>query len=234
VDQTTRTERLARDRAALEALRTASSIFSFESTGEPPDRYTLTFRGKGLARDAANQSEVTTTDLHQVDLRMPYSYPASPPDIRWLTPIMHPNVSFSGFVNLADVGLSWSKELPLDVVCERLWDAARAEFLNLNKASNYAAKNWYEKENTQALPVDQRPLRDRAAAAVGGANIVRYERRAGSPGVQLAGATSAGDVVFIDENTPTPAMPARQPYVPVEHRRRGGEDVIYIGPEEGQ
>jgi ubiquitin-protein ligase len=229
VDQTTREARLQRDHEALQALKSASSIFSFEPTGDPPDRYTLTFRGKGLGRDASSQSEVTTIDLHQVDVRMPYSYPQSPPDIRWLTPILHPNVSFSGFVSPGDIGLAWNKDVPLDVVCERLWDLARLEFINPNKATNYAAKNWLEKECTQSLPVDSRPLRDRAGGS--GTNIVRYERRAGR-GVQFAGAATTGDVVFIDENTPTPAMPQRKPYVPIGRRRpRNDDDVMYIGPE---
>jgi hypothetical protein len=109
---------------------------------------------------------------------------------------------------------------------------ARAEFLNLDKASNYAAKNWFEKENKLPLPVDSRPLRDRAAAAAGGTNIVRYERRVPGQGVQLSGAATAAEVVFIDENTPTPQLPTRQPYIPVERRRKSsGEDVIFIGPE---
>ena len=229
MDQTSREARLKADYESLQALDAASSIFSLEATGDPPDRYTLTFSGKGLGRDASSSSEVTTIELHQIDLRMPYSYPNSPPDIRWITPILHPNVSFSGFVNLPDIGIVWTKEVPIEMLCERLWDVARAEFLNLNKATNYSAKNWFEKECQQPLPVDHRPLRDHAGAA-GGTNIVRYERR--GQGVQFAGATAPGDVMFIDETTPTPQMPQRQPYVPVGRRRKsGGEDVIYIGPE---
>lgn len=231
MDQQSREARLKADHESLQALDAASTIFSMEVTGEPPDRYTLTFRGKGIGRDASSQSEVTTIELHQIDLRMPYSYPNSPPDIRWITPILHPNVSFSGFVNLPDIGIVWTKEVPIDMLCERLWDVARAEFLNLNKATNYSAKNWFEKECQQPLPADHRPLRDQAAAA-SGTNIVRYERKGGQ-GVQFAGATSPSDVMFIDETTPTPQMPKRQPYVPVGRRgkRPGGEDVIYIGPE---
>ena len=130
-------------------------------------------------------------------------------------------------MNLTDIGLSWNKDVPLDLVCERLWDAARAEFLNLSKASNYAAKNWFEKECEFPLPVDPRPLRDKGGAS--GSNVVRYQRRAGQ-GVQLAGA--GRDVMFIDENTPTPDLPERKPYVPVARRRpRGDGDVLYIGPE---
>src|SRR5262245_28461624 len=93
VDQESREERLKADRELLAALQSASSIFTCEPSGEPPDRYTLTFRGKGLGRDASAVSDVVTIELHQIDLRMPYSYPNSPPDIRWLTPIWHPNVS---------------------------------------------------------------------------------------------------------------------------------------------
>src|SRR5438874_2511636 len=41
----------------------------------------------------------------------------------------------------------------------------------------------------------------------------------------------SAEVVFIDENTPTPELPQRQPYVPVSRRRNGSGDVLYIGPE---
>jgi ubiquitin-protein ligase len=220
-----REDRLTADHASLRALDEASTIFSMEVTGDPPDRYTITFTGKGLGRDPSNQSEVTTVELHQIDLRMPYAYPQSPPDIRWITPIMHPNVSFSGFVNLADVGIVWTRETPIELVVERLWDVARGEFVNFDKATNYAAKNWFEKQTDFELPVDRRGLRDRSAAA--SSNVVRYERRGGR-GVQLAG--PGREVMFIDETTPTPKMPERQP---LPRRRRGDtdEDVIYIGPE---
>jgi len=230
VDATARIARLNADRELLAALDAASSIFSLEVTGDPPDRYTLTFRGKGLGRDASAASDVAVVELHQIDLRMPYSYPASPPDIRWITPLWHPNVSFSGFVNPADIGLVWTSEIPLDLVCERLWDVARCQFLNLDKATNYAAKNWFERECSFALPLDHRPLRDGGARSA--SNVVRYERRAGQ-GVQFAGAATGGDVLFIGEDTPTPQIPARQPYIPASRRRprSGGDDVMYIGPE---
>lgn len=232
MDASQRAARLNADRELLAALDAASTIFSCEATGQPPDRYTLVFRGKGLGRDAAAGSDVSVIELHQIDLRMPYSYPAMPPDIRWITPLWHPNVSFSGFVNPADIGLVWTSEVPLDLVCERLWDVARGQFINPVKATNYAAKNWYDKECSYALPLDPRPLRDGPAEARAASNIVRYQRRAGQ-GVQFAGAPAGSDVLFIDENTPTPQMPARQPYVPLHRRRQkpGDGDVMYIGPE---
>jgi hypothetical protein len=122
------------------------------------------------------------------------------------------------------VGIEWTREVPIEAVVERLWDVARGEFVNHDKATNYSAKNWFEKQVEFDLPVDRRGLRDRGAGA--GTNIVRYERRGGR-GVQLAG--GGNEVMFIDESTPTPKLPQRQP---IPRRRRGGEDdVMYIGPE---
>jgi ubiquitin-protein ligase len=213
-----RNARLAADLAALEKLREASSILNFEPAGEPPDRYTLTFRGKGLGREGMS-TDVSVIELHEIDLRMPFSYPERPPDVRWLTPIVHPNVSFSGFLNLAEIGLPWTEDLTLDILVERLWDVARGAHLNLDKAANYSAKNWYEKECGFELPVDLRPLRDMAELPV--TNVVKYQRR--GRGVQLAG--NAVEVMYIDENTPVPPLPPRA------RRGRGGEDVLYIGPE---
>lgn len=230
---TRREERLQTDFAALKALAAASSVFELEATGDIPERYTLLFRGKGVSREASPQAAVEFVELHKVDIRLPYSYPERPPDIRWLTPILHPNISFSGFIDLAEVGLPWSPALGLDVVCERLWDLARLAYVNLEKPANYAAKQWYEKNCQLALPIDARPLRDKAGTATS-KNIIRYQRRGQTRDLAVAGAAS--EVLFIGEDTPTPRMPIGE-YVPrvarpPRHARRDGEDdVLYIGDE---
>ena len=219
MDQDQRDYRLRSDLAALEALRAQSTILQFD-VSQPPDRYTITFRGKGLARGASG-SEIGIVELHQIDLRMPYGYPERPPDVRWLTPILHPNISFSGFLNLGEIGLPWSEDLGLDVVCERLWDVARGAYMNLEKSANFSAKNWFEKEHRFELPLDSRPLRDRGGAS--NTNIVRYQRR--GQNVQIPAPGMPSDVIFIGEDTPVPSIPSRPPVRP-----RPGE-VLYIGPE---
>lgn len=224
-----RLDRLRADFEALTALRAASSILDFETTPDQPERYTVTFRGKGVSRESSPRAEVDFVEQHRVDIRLPYSYPERPPDIRWLTPILHPNVSFSGFIDLADVGLPWNPDLGLDAVCERLWDLARLAYVNPEKSTNYAAKNWYEKECQLSLPVDNRPLRDKAAPA--SSNVIRYQRRGQARDLSAAG--PAADVLFIGEDTPTPALPVaetppRAAYKPRRARRDGGDDVLYI------
>ncbi|QDU25491.1 Ubiquitin-conjugating enzyme [Anatilimnocola aggregata] len=224
MDPKQRTERLLADHALLQKLSAGSSILKVESFGEPADRYVFTFRGKGLARDVTQTGEISIVELHQVEVRLPYAYPTSPPDIRWLTPILHPNISFSGFVNLNEMGLPWMPDVGLDVICERLWDMARSAYLNLDRATNYSAKNWYEDECKHQLPVDSRPLR--SAGSVSTSNIVSYSHRAGE-GVRWTSPAATGEVLFIDENTPVPNSPGR--------KQRGAkgkdDDVFYIGPE---
>jgi hypothetical protein len=172
---------------------------------------------------------VQTIEQHRCDVRLPYSYPDSPPDVRWLTLIFHPNVSYSGFLNLREIGLVWDKQLGLDVVCERLWDVARGAAANLEGATNYAARKWYAEQGDQArLPVDRRPLRDRAAPR--SENVVRYLRRgAAQPQASAAVApvSASDDVLFIGEDTGSPAPPIRRPPV----RLAGDDDVLYIGPD---
>ena len=102
--QNERHERLVAELEAMRALKKSTSILDFEFTGEPPDRYSITLRGKGISRDTSSRADVEFVELHKIDLRLPYSFPRRPPDIRWITPIFHPNISFSGFINLKDIG----------------------------------------------------------------------------------------------------------------------------------
>lgn len=215
-----RDQRLLADFNALKKLQEASTIFTFEPVGQPPDRYTLTFQGRGITRDNSSRATVAFIDRHQVELRLSYNYPESPPDIRWLTPIFHPNVSFSGFIQLADIGVPWTPAASLDVVCEQLWEVARGAFVNLDKAVNYPAKEWFETQSEVMLPVDPRPLRDSAVPAAH--NIVKYERRPGAVPVP-----ASEEVLYIGDEAPATPLPPPLPRPAV----RRNDDVLYIGDE---
>jgi len=213
-----RSQRIRDDLQALEALQQASTIFAFESKGDPPERLSLRYRGSGVRRDSSPNAKAEIVREHEIELRLPYGYPAMGPDVRWGTPLYHPNVSFSGFVNLADIGLDWSPEMGLDLVCERLWDIIRLAQFNSDRAVNYSAKKWLEEQTSLTLPVDPRPLRDKAAGV--NRNVVRYRRR-GQPELPDG---DADDVLYIAD-VPAPPLPAagRAP-----QNRRGGEDILYI------
>ena len=216
-----RTERIRADLAALEAVRAHSSLFSYQVRSEPTERISLTFHGAGLARAADPSAKPELVREHQVEIRFPASYPAMPPEIRWLSPILHPNISFSGFVNLGDVGLLWDAGMGLDIVCERLWDMARLAAFNLDKAVSHSAKQWLVAPHALPVPVDIRPLRDRAAGA--NRNVVKYLRKG-----QPAPAPNDGEVLFIDDDTPAPPLPPAQAGNSMNNPMQKSNDVLYI------
>jgi ubiquitin-protein ligase len=218
VSDTTRSEKLIADLQALQGLQDASTILRLEPTGNPPDRYLVTFHGKGLRRDVSTGAVVEQLQ-HQCELRLGSSYPRYAPDIRWLTPLFHPNISFGGFIRTDDVGIPWNADLTLDVVCERLWDVARLAYYDLDNAANYAAGRWLQESREVALPADPRPLRDKTAAV--NKNIVRYRRR-GEQQIDFGPGEQQQDTLYIGEQPSLPATPGGS-------QSGDGDDVLYIG-----
>jgi len=222
VAQTQREQRLLADLEAMEDLKAASTILDFQTVGEPADQYAITFRGKGLRRDAS-KDKIEHVDQHECDIRLTLSYPQRPPDIRWLTPLLHPNISFGGFIRLHHVGMSWTEDMGLDVICERLWDVARLAYYDLENATSYTARSWLEKQDQFTLPVDLRPLRDKTARSK--SNVVRYARK-GDKRVLLSDADKEKEVFYIGDDTPVPQIE-----LVWRERSDGDDDVLYIGDE---
>ncbi|MCO6457820.1 MAG: hypothetical protein J5I93_21145 [Pirellulaceae bacterium] len=242
MDQQQRQARLRVDLETLTALKQVSPILDFSSTGQPPDRYTLVFRGRGLCREPAAAGQLVLVDEHRCELRLSYSYPEHAPDVRWLSPIFHPNVSFSGYINLRDIGIPWESRVGLDVVCERLWDVARFATLNLERAANFAAQNYFWQQTDWSLPTDPRPLRGLVYPSA--ENLVQYELR-GQAEAPILRARPAADVLFIGEDTPVPPDPLplapvprgnvwqarRAPTGPAAAQPGRDDDVLYIGDD---
>lgn len=219
-----RRERLLADLALVNQLRQSSTILQFKSAGDPPSRYTITFRGGGVCRTGSKASVkgVDLIQVHRIEIRLPYTYPTCSPDIHWLTPVFHPNVAGNGLLSPEDLGLDWDQEMGLDVVCERLWDAARMSYLDLPSAVNLQARDWLQGEPQISFPVDQRPLRDKRPGT--SSNVIKYTRRAGSKESRPGRNT---DVMFIGEDTPTPRIPTR---VRIE-TPQNDDDIFYIGDD---
>jgi hypothetical protein len=86
------------------------------------------------------------------------------PEIRWLTPIYHPNISEIGMVCLGGYGTHWVPSLNLDELCGMLWDMARFHNYDIRSPYNRDAALWVANQTTYRFPLDQRPLRDLRAA----------------------------------------------------------------------
>ena len=152
-----RVRRLRSDLAAMERLRSESSVLRFRVNGSPAQHYLMEFRGKSLARF---QGKVTVREQHEVEIKLGASYPRSMPEIRWISPIYHPNISEIGMVCLGGYGTHWVPSLNLDELCGMLWDMARFHNYDIRSPYNRDAALWVANQTRFMFPLDSRPLRD--------------------------------------------------------------------------
>jgi ubiquitin-protein ligase len=159
--QSPRMRRLRNDLAALERLQSESTVFRFKAQGNPPQQYLILLRGKSLWRVRGN---VHAHESHRVEIKLGASYPRTMPEIRWVTPIYHPNISEIGMVCLGGYGTHWVPSIQLDELCNMLWDMARYHNYDIRSPYNRDAALWVASQTTYHFPVDSRPLRDLRAA----------------------------------------------------------------------
>jgi len=152
-----RARRLRSDRLAMQRLQEQSSVLRFRASGDPPDRYLVELRGKSLVRE---HGKVIVREVHQVEIKLGASYPRSMPELRWLTPIYHPNISEIGLVCLGGYNTHWVPSLQLDELCEMLWDMARFHNYDLKSPYNREAALWAANQSKYTFPADHRPLRN--------------------------------------------------------------------------
>ncbi len=237
---TPRTRRLKADYEGLRQLKEQSTIMDFQAFGDPPERYLVTFKGRGLVRRSENDP-VEVCAVHRVEIRMGIDYPRSRPDLQWLTSIYHPNISAVGAVCLGGYSTNWAPSLQLSELCEMLWDMARYANYDPKSAYNYAAGRWSESQTQYDFPVDPRPLRDKLAVTVGD-NVIRFSEPAVTPAaavpppVPAAGGPPAvpepgeEDVLVIDDASSEPhAPPPARPYPrPMPPPRAQDDDILII------
>jgi ubiquitin-protein ligase len=156
-----RIRRLRNDLAALDRLRSESSLFQFQAVGSPPYHYQITFKGSGLRRE---NGKVKVSSTHRVEIKLGASYPRTIPEIRWLSPIYHPNISEIGMVCLGGYGTHWVPSVQLDELCMMLWDMARYHNYDIRSPYNRDAALWVANQTSILFPTDHRPLRDLRAA----------------------------------------------------------------------
>jgi ubiquitin-protein ligase len=155
--QSPRIRRLKNDLAALERLRDESSVFRFTSKGDPPQHYMISFKGKSLWRD---QGHVRILEQHHIEIRLGASYPRTIPELRWMTPIYHPNISEIGMVCLGGYGTHWVPSIQIDELCQMLWDMARYHNYDVRSPYNRDAALWVASQTKFLFPLDPRPIRD--------------------------------------------------------------------------
>lgn len=153
-----RARRLAADYQAVKALCRESTILDLSASGDPPSVYLLKFSGRGLAMNATRGPYEVFE--HEVRIRLGTNYPRSIPELHWLTPIFHPNISANGLVCLGGYTTNWVPSLKLDDLCIMLWDMIRYRNFDTSSPYNRLAAEWARSQRQFILPLDNRALRD--------------------------------------------------------------------------
>lgn len=207
-----RIRRLRTDQAALEQLQAESSVFGFTalstSPGFPIENYLVRFLGMGFWRPPGID-RIFVREQHEVEIRLGASYPRSMPDLRWRTPVFHPNISSSGSVCLGGYGKHWVPSLRLDELCHMLWDMVRFENFDINSPFNREAAGWAQSQKEFEFPIDLRPIRNRVAGPVRESNI---------PPVVAVPRQHLDEIVFLDG--------VRS--IDIERSRPASAEVLYI------
>lgn len=238
-DDDPRTRRLKADYESMKQLKGASTILDFVAHGDPPERYVITFKGKGLKRKGENDP-VEVTEVHRCEIQLGIDYPRSQPYLKWITEIYHPNIAVSGAVCLGGYSTNWSPALGLDELCEMLWDMVRFANYDTESPYNYRAAQWAKTQTQYDLPVDTRPLRDKVALT-SGSNVIKFtmpepkkveppkpttpvQPVTRTPTPAVTPKRSDDDILFIDDTTPVPTQtPSPNPrrYTPPSPRGGG-------------
>jgi ubiquitin-protein ligase len=199
------TRRLRNDLIAMQRLSDESSIFSFRSSGAPTTRYLIEFHGRSLARV---RNKIEYLDRHEVEIKLGTAYPRTMPELKWLTPIYHPNISEIGLVCLGGYGTHWVPSLHLDDLCGMLWDMARFHNYDIRSPYNREAALWAANQVTFPFPTDMRPLRDKRLADLRGEPVDH-------PAKEVLMENQEGEV-------PVPSTRAREPL------SNPFEDVVFL------
>ena len=207
-----RLRRLRSDLAALEKLKADSSVFSFKSVGRPPQQYTVVFQGTSLARD---RGKVVRHEHHEIEIKLGASYPRTMPEIRWLTPIYHPNISEIGMVCLGAYGTHWVPSLALDELCIMLWDMARYQNYDIRSPYNREAAQWAANQALFRFPMDARPLRD-ARASLGRVKSANVGIAAAEQFMKFPGAGESICILDMEVDMSRASAPAPPRPEPVE------------------
>lgn len=148
-----RTRRLMADAKSMAAaFRKFPLIQIQQRQGDPPDRYQIAYKVRGLVRGP--EGTPIYRDEHVVEIQLTSNYPRQSPKCRVLTPIFHPNIEPTAIC----VGDHWTAGERLVELVIRIGEMITYQAYNIKSPLDGDAAMWAD-QNPQHLPVDRRDLR---------------------------------------------------------------------------
>ena len=116
-----RETRLRNDYGRIRDLVDRSDLIHVRATeGTPPEKYLIQFTCKGVEKVSPSGRPVYR-ETHEVSVYLHAEYPLKQPQLKWLTPIFHPNIHFNtGEVCLDILKQEWTPAWNLMSVCRAI------------------------------------------------------------------------------------------------------------------
>jgi hypothetical protein len=125
--------------------------------GNPPHTYTLEYTCRGVER--VEDKRIVTRDSHRVVISLPSDYPTGKPNIRFETPIFHPNINSVGALCIGPWwAAKWLDELAL-MVAEMIQYKVPPTRDTMVDVLNQSAVVWLQNNRSQ-LPIDKRDIKN--------------------------------------------------------------------------
>jgi ubiquitin-protein ligase len=159
--------------------------------GYPPEKYIITYTCMGIAR-IDDRGNPVKTEHHQVEMLLPFEFPNREPNLRWLTPIWHPNIEHEEPNHVCTNNIqSWFKTKSLDFLVIEMGEMVQYKRYHARWEAPYPidrdvatwVMNFAEPQGIVGpnLPFDKRPLLRKMASfypmpdAVGKASSTGYK-----------------------------------------------------------
>jgi len=192
--------RLVNEYEWLKELAGKSDYISIDAVeGDPPRRYRVSLKCKGLALHPQTNKPCLTAN-HVLDIYLPAGLPGYPneaPYVTCITPHFHPNISRENNIVCIGIERDWDSSLNIAWLVVHLADIITFRVYGIEKPYDTDAVKWAE-ENRGRLPLDSRPLlKGEMAAPVadkGGENgEVRFEKPIGLEETAAAAPVNTGN-----------------------------------------
>lgn len=149
-----RETRLRNDyRRILDLVDRSELIHVVATDGDPPERYRIRFTCTGVEKLTAAGRPVMR-DVHEVNVYLHAEYPLKQPQLKWLTPIFHPNIHVTGAVCIG----AWWPAKTLDELLLTLGEMVQYKNYDPRDPMNSKAATW-ALQNKKSFPVDRRELK---------------------------------------------------------------------------
>jgi ubiquitin-protein ligase len=149
-----RETRLRNDYSRIRDLVDRSEFIHIVATeGDPVEKYLIRFTCLGVEK-VTNTGKPVYRESHDVSIYLHSEYPLKQPQLKWLTPMYHPNIHVTGAVCIG----AWWPAKTLDELLLTLGEMIQYKNFDPRDPMNSRAATWALR-NKNLFPVDNRDLK---------------------------------------------------------------------------